>query len=207
MESCYAAHRQVEGDMRFVRKSSLEEYAEWYLKREKAKGDSRPIPNRPEQQVQAMRDCHPGKMRKWFDESTQWHLVEIDVIEDFTNLVFLESDWTKRERLVISDGSNYRLLGRVAANALACGYLSSLPLEHQQHKSYYDALARGAIQLAGANRIAICSAEPCEIESNPAARYYLLDGAGRCLPYMMLCLEQKLKPLTIEAFLANRGTG
>jgi hypothetical protein len=193
--------------MRFVRKSSLGEYAECYLQRAKAKGDSCPIPNQPEQQVQAMWGRHCGKMRKWFNEGTRWHIVELDVVEDLPNLVFLECPWTKEAGLVIPDGPNYRLLRRVAENALACDYLSSLPLDHLEHHTYYDSLAGGLLQLVGRNRIAVCSAEPSEIESNPAARYYLLDGVGRCLPYMMLLLERKVEPVIVEAFLASRGTG
>jgi hypothetical protein len=194
--------------MRFVRKSSLEEYAAWYLQRAKAKGDSRPIPNRAEQQVQAMWDRHGSnddKMRKWFNESTRWHIVKLDVVEDLPNLVFLECPWTKQAGLVIPDGPNYRLLRRVAENALTCDYLGSLPQDHQELKKYYDSLARGLLQLVGQNRIAVCSAEPSEIESNPAAHYYLLDGVGRCLTYMMLLLEHKVESVPIEAFLADRG--
>jgi hypothetical protein len=153
-----------------------------------------------------MRTRHPGKIREWFNESTRWHIIELD-IEDLANLAFLECDWTKRERLVIPDDPNYRLLRRVAENALAIDYLSSLPPEHQEHKIYYDSLTGGLLQLVGKNRIAICSAEPNEIRSNSAAQHYLLDGVGRCLPYMMLMLERKLEPMAVEAFLASRGTG
>jgi hypothetical protein len=191
--------------MRFTRASSLEEYAKWYLERETAKGDSRPIPNRPEQQVQAMWDRHCGKMRNWFNEGARWDIADFDVVGDLPNLVFLECPWTKQARLVIPDGPNYRLLGRVAESALRYGYLNTLPLEHK-HRTYYERLAAGTLQLVGADRVAVCSAEPSEIRSNPAARYYLLDGVGRCLPYMMLLLERKVGPAPVEAFLADRGT-
>jgi hypothetical protein len=190
--------------MRVLRESSLEEYAKWYLERDAVKRDSRPIPNRPEQQVQAMRDRHSGKMRQWFNDSTRWHIVELDVVEDLSKVVFLECDWTKEAGLIIPDGPNYRLLRRVAENALACEYLSSLPQDHQEHKKYYDTLLRGSLRLVGENRIAVCSAEASETQSNPAARYYLLDGVGRCLPYMMLLLERKMEPVPVEAFLAER---
>lgn len=190
--------------MRFLRESSLEEYAKWYLERQVDKGIPLAVPNLPEQQVQAMRDQHPGKMRGWFDQSTRWHIVELDAVIDLPNLVFLECSWTKEAQLVIPDGPNYRLLRRVAENALACDYLSS-PLQNRtEHKKYYDSLLRGSLQLVGTNRIAICSAEPEEIARNPAACHYLLDGVGRCLPYMMLLLEQKIEPLQVEAFLSQR---
>ncbi len=191
--------------MRFLRASSLQEYAAWYLQREADKGDARPIPVRPEQQVQAMLSFHGGKMRPWFDDSTRWHVVEFDDIEDIAHLIFLECDWTLQERLVIPGDPNYRLLRRVAANALTHRYLDRLP-SSSTHRIYHDRLARGAIHLTGKDRIAICSGEPSEIELNPDSRYYLLDGVGRCLPYMMLLLEHKLELAAIEAFLAERGS-
>lgn len=192
--------------MLFVRKSSVEEYVAWYLQRAKAKGDSSPIPDTSEQKVYAMRIRHSGKMRAWFNESTQWHIVQLNNLEDLANLIFLECDWTRLERLVIPDGLNYRLLRRVAENALASNYLSSLPSEHPEHKSYYHSLAGGSLQLHGKDRIAICSAEPSEMKDNPAAHHYLLDGVGRCLPYMILLLERKLSFMPVEAFLASRLT-
>jgi hypothetical protein len=191
--------------MRFVRESSLEEYAAWYLHREATKRNAGPIPVSPEQQVQEMRERHSGKMRSWLDGSTRWHIVEFDAVEEFGNLIFLECAWTKRERLVIPGALNYRLLGRVAANAVTHRYLDEVP-SNCNHRIYYDSLTRGAIRLTGKDRIAVCSAEPSEIESNPAARYYLLDGVGRCLPYMILLQEENLGLSTIEAFLAERGT-
>ena len=189
--------------MRFIRESSLEEYASWYLEREAAKGDSRPIPP-PEKQLQAMWNRHCGKMRRWFNESTRWHVVELDAAEDLPRVVFLERSWTTQAGLVIPDCPNYRLLRRVAENALASRYLDSLPPGRKQHKTYYEDLAQGSLQLVGRNRVAVCSAEPTEIKQNPAADYYLLDGVGRCLPYMMLLLERRVEPLPIEAFLAER---
>lgn len=188
--------------MRIVRGSSLEEYASWYLEREARKGDSRAIPADPSHKVQLMRERHAGKMRDWFDAITRWHLVEVEGAEEISNLVFLESSWTKEEGLVIPEGPNYRLLGRVAAKAMACGYLTRPSA--QKHKDYYDRIAAGTLQLRGADRIAVCSAEAGEIAANPAARYYLLDGVGRCLPYMILLKEQKLQHTPIEALLAER---
>ena len=178
----------------------------WYLDRQADKGDSFQIPDRAEQQIQAMWDRHPGKMREWFDQNTRWYIAELDAVEDVSNLVFLESSWTKAAGLVIPGGLNYRLLHRVARNALACHYLSTLPANHQEHRKYYDLLLRGELQLSGINRVAICTAEQTEVEWNPDAHYYLLDGVGRSLPYMMLLLEQKAEHVPIEAFVAQRAT-
>jgi hypothetical protein len=74
----------------------------------------------------------------------------------------------------------------------------------KSHKKYYDQFIAGNLQLIGANRIAICSAEPDEIRQNPNALYYLLDGVGRSLPYMVLVLQKQPVPKPIEAFVAER---
>ncbi len=188
--------------MRAIRESSLQEYAAWYLQREARKPNASPVPTDPEAQIETMRKHHAGKMRTWFDASTRWRIVEIDEI-DLGVVVFLECSWTKREHLVVPDGPNYRLLRRVAANAISIGYLSRLTAH--KHKAYYDQLVAGTLRFTGTDRIAICSAEPTEVEKNPAARYYLLDGGGRCLPYMTLVVQQQPVPRPIEAFLAERG--
>jgi hypothetical protein len=181
----------------------LQEYADWYLNRDGRKGGSDPIPDKPEEQVRLMWQCHPGKMRDWFNAAaTRWHIVELDAAEGLENLVFLESPWTKAAGLVIPDGPNYRLLKRVVENAIATKYLARA--SDHRHKKYYERLMTGDLKLAGEDRIAICSAEDSEIRSNPAARYYLLDGVGRGLPYGILFMEGKLRYAPIEAFLARR---
>lgn len=194
-----------EGDVvRVLRPSSLHDYAAWYLAREGRKGDCRPIPDDPEQQVHAMRQRHCGKMRPWFTAGARWNIVSLDLLSDFSNLVFLESKWTKDEGLVILGDPNYRLLERVAKNAVRANYLDRPSA--RCHKKYYDDLQRGSLRLEGENRIAICSAEDSERRSNPAAQYYLLDGVGRSLPYMILITEKQRKYEPIEAFLAEKAS-
>jgi hypothetical protein len=189
--------------MHTLRESSLEEYASWYLNREARKCDRHVVPAKPEEQVAIMRNHHGGKMRDWFNSMTRWTIVELDVVRDLGNLVFLESKWTKEEGLVIPGGPDYRILHRVASNATRNGYLGRPSAE--KHRRYYAQLSDGSLQLVGENRISICSAEPCEVRSNPSAEFYLLDGVGRCLPYMILVQRHKQGPAPVEAFLAERG--
>jgi hypothetical protein len=158
----------------------LQEYAAWYRQREARKAGFEFAPVDTSVMVETMRQQHAGKMRAWFDASTTWQIAELDDA-DLAGLVFLECSWTKSEGLVLRDGPNCRLLRRVAASAASLEYLSR-PTAHK-HKAYYDQLVAGTLELTGADRIAICSAEPSEVEQNPDARYYLLDGVGRCLPY------------------------
>jgi hypothetical protein len=187
--------------MRAVRVSSIEEYACWYLQRNRCKHPSR-IADDAGDPVEVMRRDHPGKMRDWFSKSTRWHIVSLDPASDLANLVFLECDWTKNEGLVIPDGKNYRLLRRVVENAMAGNYLARPSAN--KHKDYYDKLRAGSLRIEGQNRVAICSAEESEIYSNPGGQYYLLDGVGRCLPYMILVAEHAREFAPIEAFCAAR---
>ena len=188
--------------MRKVRPSSLYEYVNWYLKREARKGDSRSIPDDPEEQVRVMYERHNGKMRDWFTSTTSWHIVCLDDVNELSNLLFLECPWTKEEMLVVSNCANYRLLGRVAENAIRFDYLAR-PSAHR-HKKYYDEQLEGSLQLEGEDRIAICSIEESEGRTNPAAKFYLLDGVGRSLPYMVLIKERKREYRLVEAFLAEK---
>ena len=186
-----------------MRPSSIDEYASWYLHRQRRKGDTRPIPAAPKDQLQVMWERHgEGKMRGWFSATTRWHLALLDP-DDLANLVFLESDWTKGEGLVIPGVPGYRLLERVAEKAKTADYFSR-PTAHK-HKAYYDALASGALRLEGDERVAICSAEESEIRQNPSARYYLLDGVGRCLPYMVLSKAPAVVYAPVESFVAERS--
>jgi hypothetical protein len=187
--------------MRVVRASSVEEYARWYLQRDRRKSPDA-IADDSGDPVDVMRRDHPGKMRDWFSNATRWHIVSLDIASDLANLVFLECSWTKLEALVVPEGKNYRLLGRVVQNAIAGNYLAR-PSAHK-HKDYYDKLATGSLRIEGEDRVAICSAEESEIRSNPGAQYYLLDGVGRCLPYMVLVAEHRREFAPIEAFCAAR---
>lgn len=187
-----------------MRKSSLQEYAGWYLQREARKAGSECAPADAEAQVETMRQHHPGKVRTWFDANTRWQIAEL-TDADLAKLVFLECSWTKGEGLVVPDGSNYRLLRRVAANAIALDYLNRATAH--KHKAYYDQIAAGTIHLSGADRIAICSLESDEVAKNSDARYYLLHGVGRCLPYMIRVAQQQPVPRPIEAFVAERASG
>ena len=74
----------------------------------------------------------------------------------------------------------------------------------KRHKAHCDKLASGCLRLADDARVAICSAEESEIRCNPSAQYYLLDGVGRCLPYMILLAQRTQQFVPTEAFRAER---
>jgi hypothetical protein len=57
--------------MRVLRASSIEEYARWYLQRERRKRSASSIDDEPDKPVEVMWLDHPGKMRNWFNSSTR----------------------------------------------------------------------------------------------------------------------------------------
>jgi len=190
--------------MRSVRDSTLHEYALWYLRREARKSGASEAPADPAVAIQTMWRKHAGKMRRWFQPSTDWSVISLEVSE-LADLVFLQCDWTEREGLVVADGLNYRLLSRVAENARKGAYFTRPPTNeaHAKHQAYYKALASGSLRLNGDHRLAVCTAEESEIAQNPRARYYLLDGVGRGLPYLVLTMERTIDSTPVEAFLAE----
>jgi hypothetical protein len=177
---------------------SLGSFAAWYLKRESAKPGRDPAPATEEEATQILETAHPGKWRDWFPHA-QWSIALL-AQSDFEQLVFLENSWTKREGLTVDDGPDYRLLQRVATKAIDSSYLRTT--SDPRHRVYYRQLVDG-YRLRGRNRIAVCTAENEKVR-NPSGRYYLLDGAGRSLPYMILILERRLAYEPVEAFVATK---
>lgn len=183
--------------MKVNRPSSQAEYAVWYLDRERRKSGSHPALSDPAAAVAAVNRDHPGKWRSWFDNAN-WSLLSL-TLDEFSRLVFPEISWTKDEGLTVDDLENYRLLRRVAERAIEIDYLDRPSAG--KHRRYHEELERG-LRLEGADRVAICSAE-AELGRNPAASHYLLDGAGRSLPYLILVQRGRLEYQPVEAHCAD----
>jgi hypothetical protein len=184
--------------MQLLRPSSFDEFVEWYLQREFRKGGSAPPPLAAARRATMARE-HAGKLRQWF-AAARWSLVLLDRNE-FEQLIFLESDWTRNAQLVVSDGENYRLLRRVAENARNTRYLDTAAAE--RHRKYYQAIADCHFRLECSSRLTICDADVNERRANPAAQHYLHDGAGRTLAYMLFLLNTNCAYEPVEAFLAS----
>ena len=187
-----------------LRQSSLEEYASWYLAREAKKPGAAPVAAVGPAAVTCMWQQHPGKMRGWFRNAATWSVVTLNSFAEVERLIFLESSWTKEEQLVIPDGApNYRLLDRVAQNASMHSYFDRPRAD--RHRVYRDDLCTGRLSLVGDSRIALCTPEESEIRTNPAGTFYILDGVGRCLPFVTLVRSGGLIFTPVEAFLVERS--
>lgn len=122
-------------------------------------------------------------------------------LQELESLVFLESEWTKAEGLVVKDGANYRLLGKVADRAIALVYLTRASAK--RHLDYYTAFKSCHFRLEGSSRLVICSSSGDERRENPAGQYYLHDGTGRALSYMILVKEIAATFNPVEALLVQ----
>lgn len=182
------------------RGSNLEEFALWYLAREsrKSNGAPRPVPTDAEAAVALLESDHRGKWCGWY-AAADWSVVKIESEDEFGNLIFLDNDWTKDELLTVDNGPDYRLLRRVAQRAIDVGYLARTSATG--HREYYQRLLEG-YRISGDERIMIRTPTD-ERRRNPTGDYYLQDGVGRCLPYMMLLLQGRLSYAPVEAFLAR----
>lgn len=126
-------------------------------------------------------------------------------IDEFKKLVYLESVWTRREKLIIKNGLDYRLLEKVADRAINMRYIDSLNEEHPGYrmKTYYKKFLSTKMQFKCENRIIIRSLLDNEKFNNPSGKYYIHDGNGRCLPYMILIKEGKIKFNEVECYYFN----
>jgi hypothetical protein len=188
--------------MKKIRSSSAGEYAMWYLNRERQKPghEKDPAQTDPATAVQLMQQSY--RCSKWDDGYgiADWSIVSLDQSE-FEHLVYLDSPWTKEEGLTVGDSPNYRLLGTVAKRAIDADYLGRDSAK--SHRRYYREFELG-LRLTGHDRIMIRALKDNERKGNPDGSHYVQDGNGRCLPFMILILEGKLRYEPVEAFLANR---
>ncbi len=188
--------------MERVRYSSIDEFIEWYLRREQRKHNEPAVPPRFKERREVMRHHHSGKLRDWFWNAA-WSIVLLDKVEDVGRLVFYDDNaWTRREGLINdADGRDCRLLRKVAENAIKNKYLERNP--NSQHRRYYDAMRDCHFRLEHASSLAVCTLNGDERAQNPGGTFYLHDGTGRALPYLILVMEGRIAFEAIMAFLAE----
>ena len=197
--------------MKYIRKSSWEEYVKWYLHREQWKKAAREsvdleVPETPAEQKDKVKQLE--KFHDWFDDGRAvWAIVELSQ-DEFERLIpayqcfshrRLAKRWLKRK--------NTGLLKEMAELARRKNYIYWPNSEVQQHKDYYEQFKLGRMHLTGEHRIVICTADRASGKEadpaiNPDSFYHLEDGWGRSLPYQILLLEGKISFGKVEAFCA-----
>lgn len=190
--------------MKFVRKATFDEYAEWYLQREVRKGNwcKQDLPLTPEGRLDAFRNRECGKFREWFLKA-RWTVQRLEHQKELETLMVVAAPFTDKLRKPELRTQDARLLGIVADNAIKNDYLNRDP-EACRHLDYYTRFKTRDIELQGGDRLVLISLNGGEKREASNATYYLHDGYGRGLPYMML-LKQGVIPFEpVEVFLAER---
>src|SRR5437660_979007 len=138
--------------MKLLRKASYQNYVNWYLARESRKPDISPYPTTDEARRHLMENEHGGKLRDWFPRA-DWWMVLIEHKEEFERLVYLCSDWTRNNSLTRPGSKNFRLLRKVAANAIQSRHIEAEA--SPQMKSYFQQLKEGRLTLCGNDRLVL----------------------------------------------------
>jgi hypothetical protein len=197
--------------MDVLRPTSYDEYACWYLKRERQKQGS--IPSGTGLATlqcirQEMRIRHDAKTRSWFTSpTTSWYIVLLESVDEIGALIYLASDWTRRWELVGSTGRRH--LCDAAERAATTGYFDKAnPRQTTQEEEvrrwkYYRQFSESWPTLHAQDRIVLCTPNECERKGNPEATYYLHDGCGRMLAYYYMIKHEHKQFRAVEAFLAE----
>jgi hypothetical protein len=185
--------------MQRLRDSSFVEYGTWFWQRElrNERPLDKPIPSTDSEMEALFKTRAPGKYRPWF-RSGRWSVGRL-TLDEFKHLMVLDAVETRSEQLVIERVN--RTLENAAKNALATGYFEVMRPLRRRHFWYFLSYVYGSLRLEGENRLVVCSLSPDETRGAPDATYsyYLHDGWGRALPYMVLVLqgEREYEPVEV----------
>jgi len=186
--------------MRYMRDASFDEYAVWFFEREMRKGGGKEVPGTPEDRLAEFHGGAKYKYREWF-LTARWTVQCLQDPEEMESLMVVSAHFTREYRLW--NPPEQRLLGVEARNAIRYDYFLKDP-KSGRHRCYYNLLWTGKLELRGADRLVLLSLEDTWRREAPDATYYLHDGFGRALPYMMLLEEEAIQFAPVEVFLAER---
>ena len=188
--------------MEQIVESSFLDFGKWYLEREvqKERRLDYPIPTTADEMEFRFKESVGGKYRPWFPKG-RWAIKRLTICE-FKRLMVLDAHQTRDEQLVTDKVP--RTLENAAKNALTTGYFEAMTEKRKKHFWYYLSYQYGSLSLESNNRLAVISLNDNEKRGVPNGTYsyYLHDGWGRALPYMVHILQGwEYKP--VEVFCAE----
>lgn len=186
--------------MRYIKDSSFDEYAVWFFEREMRKEGGKEVPGTPEDRLAEFHGEAKDKYREWFPKA-RWTVQRLEDPKEMESLMVVSASFTREHRLW--NPGEQRLLGVEARNAIRHDYFRTDP-NSGRHRDYYNRLRTGRLELRGADRLVLLSLEDTWRREAPDTTYYLHDGFGRALPYMMLLEEEAIQFAPVEVFLAER---
>ena len=187
--------------MNFIRKSSFDEYADWFFQRAVRNKVWDVVPETAEKRLEAFQSPKArGKFHEWMPSAT-WSIQELESVDELNSIMVVSAKFTREYKLW--NNGEQRLLGIEANNAIKYDYFLTDPTSCR-HCRYYFLHQNRKLQMKDADRLVLLSMEEDWKREAPDANYYLHDGFGRALPYAMLLAEKKLVFSPVEVFLAER---
>lgn len=179
--------------MRVIKHSNLDEFADQFWQRERAKRRVEDTVNR----LKWLVNLYPYKLPHPYNDSVQ--VVEIETEDEVNN--FLVHDYLPRDNWMVERGLTpcpyTRRLGRIADTFIERGYFDTPWPGDTQSKCYREWEGRPSLEGV------IKSSERPLIEMTWADEYEIVDGWGRLLPFAAL-LRRGLKFYPFECFVATR---
>ena len=188
--------------MRFIRKSSGDEYAHSFWVREFAKPNGlkerMPFPSSPLEQLKkpVEQEGHPYKLPP--PELRRWGIWLLTTPAEMEALLVIQDSYMETHDLIVKPPT----LGNVTRRAIETGYFSS-PKEGTQYKLFQkwkDGILADCIK--GDDRLCLQAITDEERLKSPTSLFYIKDGWGRSLPYLALVyLSHEFFP--IEVYIAE----
>jgi len=176
--------------IRFLQRSSIEEYITHYLQREAIKREQPYIEQSFEDNILEMRKNHEGKVRDWFLNST-WSKIEITNLNGLKYLLALSAQWTKD----IISINKPRILGYMAERAFEIDWWNFNSTSDKM-KSRYTDFKKDIELFYQDSMLVLCSLddnEKAELSgaTDKPVHLYLHDGIGRGLPFLAVTSKKE----------------
>lgn len=167
--------------MKFVRKSSAEEYARSFWVRENRKNKT-PIPSSPLEQLKKSREegGHPYKLPP--PELWRWGIWLLTTQAEMEALMVIQDPYMEKHDFIVTPPT----LGNVTRRAIGTDYFTG-PKEGTQYRLFHE-WRNGILtdRIKGDDRLCLQAVTEEERQKSPTSLFYINDGWGRSLPYLTL---------------------
>jgi hypothetical protein len=167
--------------MKFIRKSSADEYAHSFWVRENSKNKTR-IPSSPLEQLKKPREegGHPYKLPP--PDMQRWGVWLLTTPAEMENLMVIQDEYMKRHQLLVMPPA----LGNIVRRAIETDYFGS-PKDGTQFRLFQEWQPGVLVdRIKGHDRLCLRAITDQERTESPASLFYITDGWGRSLPYLTL---------------------
>lgn len=183
--------------MKFIRKSSAEEYARSFWVRENRKNNTL-IPSSPLDQLKKPREQggHPYKLPP--SELKRWGVWLLTTVAEMELLMVIQDNYMKDHDFLVTPPT----LGNVVRRAIETSYFET-PKGGTQYQLFHE-WRNGVLagRITGDDRICLEAISDEQRKISPTSLFYIKDGWGRSLPYLTLVtLGQEFHP--IEVYIAE----